>query len=550
MKARKWPSVLMAALAMTVVVLAGCSKDESGAAANKESTGEQTQQSQQSSENENLNPSGFPIVKQPIKLSFMALSVPTPDWNDVLVFKEYEKMTNMDIEWQMITPEAMKEKKNLIMTSGDYPDAFHSVGLSTNDLITYGGQGIFIPLNDLIDKYAPNFKKLLDQYPEIKRGLTMPDGKIYSFPRIFDPDFTSVLMGWKLWINKDFLDKLNMKEPETLEDFYRYLKAVKENDLNGNGKKDEIPFALSGDNYVINIFKGAFGLGNRGIMHPYVDVDPGTQQLRFIPADPRYKEMLQFLNKLYTEGLINEDLYTVKSEQIFARASEGLFGSVIVTNPRTAYNQTNFIGANVLTGPHGDKLYSDVKSSLVNIGGFVITNKNKYPAETVRWIDYFYGEEGIKMFFMGIEGVTYKQNPDGSVEYTELITKNPDGLSFTQAISKYLTWRTGGYPSVVTQKYFDGSEGQPESIEAAKKLEKYKPQEVWPSFNFTLEESEVMSTIGADIQNYVQEAEAQFITGKMSFNDWGKYVDTLKKMGLDQYMQIYKAAYERYRSGK
>ncbi len=60
-----------------------------------------------------------------------------------------------------------------MLAGGDYPDAFHSVGLSTQDLITYGGQGVLIPLNDLIDKYAPNLKKILDENPDIKRGITM-----------------------------------------------------------------------------------------------------------------------------------------------------------------------------------------------------------------------------------------------------------------------------------------------------------------------------------------------------------------------------------------
>ena len=559
MKARKWSAFLILCLS-AVIMFTACSKE--GAAPSpgngSESAGQSNEQgssgnagAENTAEVPNLNLEGFPIVNEPIQLKFLAPASPTPDWNDVLVFNEYEKMTNMDIQWEMVASDALDEKRNLILSSGDYPDAFHSAGFTVNDLINYGQmQGIFIPLNDLIDKYAPNFKKLLEEDPDLRRGLTMPDGNIYSFPRVFDPNFPSVLAGWKLWLNNDFLTALNMEEPDTLDEFYAYLKAVKSTDLNGDGQLNEIPLSTSGDYRILIILRGAYGLGNKGVMHYYVDTQPNSDELRFIPTDPRYKELLQYVNKLYTEGLINQDLYTVKSEETFARATEGLFGAAIVTNPRTSYNQENFIGAPVMQGPYGDRIYSDVKSSLANPATFVITDKNPNPEATVRWIDYFYGDEGMKLFFMGVEGVTYDEKPDGTLVYTDLIENDPNGLTRNNAISKYMTWRNGAYPSVVNDKYFNGSEAQPDSIEAAKKLAPYFPDEVWAPFSFTLEETEFMSTTGADIQNYVEEMEAQFITGQTSFDKWDEYVSTLEKMGLKKYMEIYKDAYDRYKQNQ
>ena len=136
----------------------------------------------------------------------------------------------------------------------------------------YGEQGIFIPLNDLIDQYAPNFKRILEEDPDLKRGLTMPDGNIYSFPRIFDPNFKSVLAGWKLWINQDFLDVLDMEEPETLDDLYVFLKLSK-NKIKLNGIQDEIPLGVTAI-CTLDILKGSFGLGNKGTMHQHVDLHP------------------------------------------------------------------------------------------------------------------------------------------------------------------------------------------------------------------------------------------------------------------------------------
>lgn len=495
-----------------------------------------------------LNKTGFPIVKSPITLTMVVGHSPggSRDFNELLVYQEYEKMTGIKVEWTMIPLSVLTEKRNLLIVSGEYPDAFHSARFTEQDLMLYGSQGIFIPLNNLIDEYAPNLKKLLEEHPEIKRGLTMPDGNIYSFPLIYDPEFASVLAARKLWIKKDFMDALGMESIETLDDFYEYLKGVKNNDPNGNGIADEIPILVSSDSYLFDTLRGAFGLGNRGMAHQHVDVDPKTGELRFIPTSEEYKAFLQYLNKLYNEGLITQDMYTLSSAEITARARDGLLGAMITTNPRTGYGVEGYIGAPALEGPFGDKLYTYVNSPLVSVGAFVITDKNPHPEATVRWIDYFYSDEGAKLFFMGVEGITYTTLEDGSVDYTDLIYNNPNGMSFTEAVSSYVPYRNGGYPAIVKEAYFKGSEGQPDSIAATLPLVPYFPEEIWPPFSFTEAEMDVMSSIGADIDSYVQEMRAAFLTGNASFDDWDRYVSTLERMGVKQYMKAYQAAYERY----
>ena len=59
---------------------------------------------------------------------------------------------------------------------------------------------------------------------------------------------------------------------------------------------------------LMNYLKGSWGLSNHGIRNANVDLQPGTEELRFIPTDPKYKEMLEYMNKLYKEKLIGEDV--------------------------------------------------------------------------------------------------------------------------------------------------------------------------------------------------------------------------------------------------
>ncbi|UVI27373.1 extracellular solute-binding protein [Paenibacillus spongiae] len=541
MKLKVWMTSALAAV-MAVSLLAGCANDSPPATGGEGG---------ESGDKAAVNGSGMPIVADKVNLKMIAGKAPTtaPDWKQTMLWQEYEKMSNIHVEWEMIPFDSLAEKRNIMLAGGDYPDAFFTAQIPTADLLKYGSQGVFVKLNDLIDEYAPNLKAIMEKYPEVKKGMTMPDGNIYGFPMILDPEFTSVLAGGKMWLKKDWLDKLNLKEPETTEEFYEMLKAFKEGDPNGNGQPDEIPYEGVGLGSFINYINGAWGLGNRGVRNANVDVEPGADKLRFIPVDPQYKEMLQYVRKLYDEGLIAKDIFTIQANQYYATGAKGVYGTTITTSPYTLMKQKDYIGLGALQGPHGDQIWSAVGSALSSAGAFVITDRNKHPEATVRWIDHLYSDEGSKMFFMGFEGKSYEIDPSGEIAYTKEITENPDGLTFEQALVKYVVWPGGGYPNIVRQKFFKGAESQPEAVEAAKRFANQFPEEIWPAFNLTVEESDQMATLGADINSYVAEMQAKFVSGKESFEEWDRYVDTLKKMGLDQYMKIYQSAYERYKQG-
>lgn len=506
----------------------------------------------ESASTEGFNATGMPIVNDTISLEFFVRKTPgtTENWNDVMIWNEYEKMTNIDIKWEQIPNEGLEEKRNLVLASGNLPDAFYSSTMPTLDLMKYGEQGVFIALNDLIDKHAPNLKKIFEQYPEVEKGLTFPDGNIYSFPTIYSPDFTSFLIGARPWINQKWLDQLGMDMPETTDEFYNYLKAVKETDLNGNGKADEIPYGGTSIDGLIDWLKGSYGLGNRGNRHSYIDMDPKGEQLRFIPISDEYKEMLQFVNKLYSEGLIEKNIYTIEHNQYLANGAEGIYGSTNYYSPDILFGEKgkDLVGAMPLAGPYGDQMYTGVYSTLGRIDGFIITSANEHPEATVRWMDYFYSDEGAKLFFMGIEGETYEETPDGELKFLEKITNSSDGLTFEQELSKYLTYPNGAYPGIVKEEYFEGSESAPSSLEAAEKLKPYIVEERWPSFTYTVEENNKMASLSYDIETYVKEMRDRFITGDISFSEWDGYVNTINNMGLEDYMDIQNAAYERYKN--
>ncbi len=530
MKMKKW-FTLMIGMIMITSLLGGCSSKapEAETAEKKETS-------------TNLTESGMPIVKEPITVKFFAPKrFASQKLNDIMIWNEYKKMTNINVEWNDVSREQLAEKKNIILASGEYPDVFYGSRFSSSDLQKYGQQGVFIKLNDLIDNYAPNIKRILDQNPDIKKAMTMPDGNIYALPTITDPSFTAMRSGTFLWFQKQWLDKLGISEPKSTEEFYNFLKQVKEKDPNA------IPIGGSSIDNLIGLIKGSWGLGNRGLSHPNVDVDPKTGDLRYIPTALEYKEMLQYLNKLYSEGLLEKDTFSANADQFIANGMQGKYAAHAGYNPEATLKQKGYIGGLTLKGPHEDQLYANVGATVGSSGQFVITQNNKNPEATMRWVDYLYSDEGAKMFFMGFENVTYKKMADGQYEFVDEIKNNPKGLTQDQAAAQYLTWPGGGYPGILKQQFFKGSEGMPASVEAVKKVESQFPEEIWTPFVYTQEETDKMSALKADIETYVTEMQAKFITGNVPFTEWDKYTATLKKMGLEEYMEIYKAAYERYK---
>ncbi|GGP16803.1 extracellular solute-binding protein [Oceanobacillus neutriphilus] len=526
--------------AVPIIALAACNKE------NNEDVGGSEEALN------NLNTEGMPIVDDTIELEIFAGKAATTadDWNDVLLLNEYEEMTNMDITWNMVPADGLEEKRNLALASGDLPDVFYSANLPVSDVQKYGGQGTFIPLNDLIEEYAPNIKKVLDENPDIRKGITFPDGNIYSIPTVYSPDFSSLLIGAKGWVNGDWLEQLDMDNPETTEEFYEYLKAVKETDLNGNGKNDEIPLSSVAEmSRIIHWISGAFGVQNRGQLHTLIDSDPDSEEIRFYPIDDQYKEMLTYLNKLYEEELIEQNIYSLEVDQHLANAADDLYGAVQFYNPMELYGKEvggQFIPGNALEGPDGTKMYTGITSPVLSLGNFLITSENENPEAALRWIDYFWSEEGQKMFFMGIEGVTYEETDEGP-QLTEEITDNPDGLTLTQALAEYIINPGGNHPVIITDDFFTGSENAPTDVEAAEQLEPYLIEEIWPAFTYTAEENDRIAVLETDLQKYVEEMQAGFITGENGFSEWDTYVETVKNMGYDEYMEIQQAAYERYK---
>ena len=162
---------------------------------------------------------------------------------------------------------------------------------------------------------------MLEEHPEWKKEITTDDGSIYVFPFLRTDDKLKVFLGPT--IRQDWLDKLGLSMPTTVDEWYNVLKAFKEQDPNGNGKADEIPLYLTkGDVDTTTAFLGAWGI-NAGFYQE-------EGQVKYGPTDPRFKEFLTLMNQWYKEGLLDQDFATTDEKMLEAKITGGQIGSAIL----------------------------------------------------------------------------------------------------------------------------------------------------------------------------------------------------------------------------
>jgi len=491
----------------------------------------------------NFNPSGYPIVKEKVTINLMYSKGPTQgDWNELIYMKEMEKLTNIKMNGMAVDSTAFEEKKNLAFASGDLPDLIWG-GISIKDEHDYGVVGkVLQPYNDLIDKYAPNFKKTMATYKDLKAKLSAPDGKIYQLPYIAD---TLTVADSTLYMRMDWLTRTGLKKPTTTAELYNVAKAFQKLD----------PSYIPVSPYVWDTLKmyfiNAFG--------PYAEMwyDKDAQsKVVFVPATDSYKEMLKYLNKLYAEKLLDNEVFTQKPEVVMAKSKENkvgmmTFGTLLLpTNFASGKYEVELIVP--LTSEFSSKPKVRDYPAKIGLGYGGMTNRNKYPEATMRWIDINYSDEDVApglntlSVWLGIRGVTWEYTNADRSEYRRIIpadTKYSEVEYMTQKVSP--GW---GLCKLVFFAVPTGSFSQ--AMKANESVKNYFPYAVAPFpvqyLRYTKEEQARVNTLRTDLETYVRQMEAKFVSGAEPFANWDAYLANLKKIGLDEFLKILQAAYDRY----
>jgi len=527
-------------MAIVVSLFAACSKDDTTSPTTDVNTPSSSSSNtdEDTEEKSNFNKTGFPIVNEPITLTaFGSRDQNQAEWKNVKMLKEYEKLTNVHIDYQEVPAQGFDEKKNLLFASNDLPDIFIRAFITPVEISMYGPEsGQLIALDDLIAEYAPNLTKIYNDNPLIKASLTAADGKMYTVPAL---DFSDTgRMGFKQWINQEWLAAVGKEVPKTIEEFKDVLKAFRDNDPNKNGEKDEIPLGVREPSSVY-VLGGSFGLDHQ--MKECINIEDG--KVHFWLTDDRFKEYLQYLNELYTEKLLWQDYYKNDRPAWRSNLANASFGAMYMPYSDVFLNvEDQYIGYEPLKGPYGDQLWSDANDGVGAVGAFAISSTCEYPEVAMRWVDFFYSEEGSLYFRFGIEGETFYYDENNVPRFKEEILKDERG--FMTALGEINLVPGGGFPCLITN-VTDGVVASDKTKEVASMHMPYLPEKIYSAPSFNVEERERVNAIIQDLNKYRDEAVTKFIIGEWGFDKWEEYCDTLNKIGLPELEQIYQQAFER-----
>ena len=323
------------------------------------------------------------------------------------VAQEITKRTGVFVEVQQPTGNP-DEKLNLMLVSGDLPDVV-LIDRREATLNKYITGGALIPLNDLIDQYAPNIK---ERYGDVLSKSVYKDGKNYYLNNWYglDPD-----PNWAINMRMDVLEEFGYGERAragdsfTQEEFLDLLRKFKEKYPEVDGAPC-IPMTVNADHMptIIGTFKAMYG------MKTYYEHDG---RIEFDVRDPRYLEMVKFINQLYTEGLLDREWGINKAQNYEQKTTSGrVFATAggIVNEANTAFRAQY--------GEDTDKLFYAFKVTAPGIApeettygprsslgwdGVGITVANEHPVETIKFLDFLASEEGQYLLMWGVEGQTW-----------------------------------------------------------------------------------------------------------------------------------------------
>lgn len=525
---------LLLAVAMLAVTNPGCSRSEEANPATGIQNGEQTK------------PGEYPVVNKPLTLKMWATlrkaASVLSDFNQKACFQEMEKATGIHIEFKHPPVGQEKDQFNLLVASNDLPDLIWGAYFkSPADAVA---NNYVIPLNDYVDSYAPNYKKVMERYPNFKKAMYTDDDKLPGFGFCVPYLEQNIIEG--PMFRKDWLDKLGLKVPETIAEWEEVLTAFRDKDPNGNGRQDEIPFDSS---KTTSILKLAYAWGVKADF--YMEGGPQSGRVRYGPIEPAFKEYLAKMNDWYTKGLINQN-YLITDAKLFEAnvtghrtgATLGAGGGFLDTFNKLMQNDPNFLfwPAPQPKLARDGKAYGDVVrlwSLSADARGY-ITKTNKHLLESIRWFDWGYTPEGELAFNLGKEGVSYKLEK-GKLVLTEEMVKNGSSRYTMSGDEHAFLLR----PDLV----------QLTSIPALVQSKKTwgKGFNEFPEMNLSLPpisltDAEMMADVGRmnEVKTYISEMIDKFIVGKEPIENYDAFVKQVKSMGIEESVKVRQAALERW----
>lgn len=528
----------------------------------------------------------YQIVSEPVTIKiFVPKSALNPSFSDLKMFKKLEELTNLKFKfteadtsaYSQLRSAAWEDKKNL-------PDLF-LFNNPVSEQVIYSQYGALVPFNDadltvngievgsLIDGYMPTYKKLLDENFNVdspysaKDVATFSDGKMYSTLCVNDVprDLT-----FKMFINQQWIENLredvteipanvtsfetaadipDANDIKTVEEYVDILRLFKKFDANRNGNpNDEVPVSSKELEYLRN-----FILASYGYVYGGAEQEADGSKMTYVPSTEAYRKYLQTMNALYSEGLLDNSTFSIKTDaQLAQKGLEHRLGSFCSA---AAYITVGYEyeGEYEMFGPLTSEYYrgDPVQWGFANFSptGAVIPKGTSNVREIARLLDIMYSEIGCQLIAYGEEGVDWTWDDDEKTSWTFLVPENWSGSQ--EDYRATITPNVGTASALYWNYAFVGKMNDDIITSLNRMSERYAPylKRIVPDdLKMTQEEYNRIETINASLDVYLKSAECDFVMGTKDVNSdaaWNSFQSDLVRYKSNELIQCYNDAFTR-----
>lgn len=554
---------ILLCLSMLVGVMAGCNgggtsstsgtTDTSSTAdtGDSEASGTEASASETSEDGVTNKGTTLPIVNEPVTLNVVKerhMLDTTESYNEKAAWANITEETGITIEWTELAAGTAAERIPLMLSSGDLPDVFWA---ALSDAQVLQNESNLFALEDYLDDFAPNSVATYDQLGvDWKQIATTPSGHIFGFLGRYESLYENTGDGIQI-INKAWLDKVGMDVPTTLDEFTEVLRAFKEQDPNGNGQADEIPYCFSEDMwcaYATNTM-GWWGIGDGAGSDTSSSKSTRDGKVTGSVNTDEYRQYLEYTHSLYAEGLMDQEGFSQNTEVFSTKIKSGQVGTYFCWTALeylTSEQEKDWVVLPPIQAIEGvDPIANgEVDRSTIQKNKWVITTSCEHPEAAMRLWDYQARDVESKMTVaMGEKGELWDEYEDGSGYY--FIVPDDTTPEFTFEHMKY-TYGVVNDPPLLTKEETPKNDGEISPSAALRDSmvdqvdEYFLPKEdQLPQIYVSTEAIDQRTFIETDLFAYIKEFRAQAIMNGFTDDEWNNYVSQLDAYGYQDWLQWY-----------